>query len=79
MAWRFLPFKSKYSETGKATRRKIDLALKNFDFYSPEGHSFIKLSENQLADDEVSKSYAFFGGARRSREAVWPFGKEIFR
>ena len=83
MNWRFLPFKSLCQQNGKATRKKLDLNLKNFNYFPPEGHTYVDIShtDKEIAStsDEVTvKSYLFFGGSRRTNETAWGYGKEFF-
>jgi len=41
--WKVLPFKSISATIGKATRKTIELNLRNEDYFPPEGHSCLKL------------------------------------
>ncbi|XP_060562647.1 uncharacterized protein LOC132722215 [Ruditapes philippinarum] len=71
--WRILPFKSKSSTKGKATRKRIELNLQNNDYFPPEGHCCIKLKSN-----DSESTFLYFGGARRVQETEWKFGHDLF-
>ncbi|XP_045210185.2 uncharacterized protein LOC123561703 [Mercenaria mercenaria] len=71
--WRILPFKSKSSTKGKATRKRIVLDLRNSDYFPAEGHCYLKLNSN---DNESTLLY--FGGARRVQESEWKYGNDLF-
>ena len=76
--FKLLPFRSEFGNRRKATRKRSELALANGDYFPPEGHISIKLSEDLDEEEEVTHTCILFvGGARRQEEASWQFASQL--
>lgn len=75
--FKILPFKSINEKKVKATRKRSEIDIICGDYFPPEGHCAILICEEQL-DDELMKSYLYFGGSRHTEESTWCLGSSPF-